>query len=425
MKLHPIVLVFCIFLKVGSLSAWAQTAPSPKASTIDLGTLERQGALALWVDGSDPKIQTIARRAFQAHGAFKLSPSTAAGWNLSLSPLAAASESSSASVTLRARLKSQQGTHLEATLTGPLEKTVLKLCDWAVEAMIPELKGFFSSELVFVRAVGAGPRTQRELCAGTLFFEKVEQLTHFGKTILAPRLSFDRKKILYTSDHRKGFDDLFEYDRATGKSRLISAFEGTNTGGTYAPRGAPCGVSIAMILSCEGAPMPYVADANGKNLRRLVPKTPLSTNASPSFSPDGKSLVFTSSGLGKKPQLYVQRLDLFKQAQRLNPQLANSYYEPAWNPVHAQLIAFTAPTAGSLRLGLYDTQKKTASWIPIALGPKEDAVEFQWCRDGRHGIYTRRTRSLQRIHLLDTLTGKDTPLTPGDFGGSTVQGHLQ
>ncbi len=388
------------------------------ATPIDLGVLKREDTLPLSITctGNSTAL-SAAKRAFKAHGAIRLASSPEAQWFLELHPNADG---------VLAVLKDAKHALWQVSLKGgSLVSTTLRACDWALELMHPGLRGIFSTEMAFVSDLGQSPgkRPKRELFWSTLFFDTVEQLTHFSALVLTPSLSPNHQKILYTSDHRSGFLDVFEYDRRSSASRLIAGYQGSNLAAVYSPKPSN-GVAMALILSHHGSPMPYFADAQGKQLQCVVPAKPAAICASPSFSPDGQQVVFVSNRLGGKPQLYVQKMGSRQPPKRLLTRLSNSCLEPCWNPVTPNLIAFIAPTAGQLRIGIYDFKKSNADWVPLSLPPGHSAVEFQWCRDGRHGVYTRRSSSKQVLHLIDTLSGKDTPLTPGDFKGSTFQAAL-
>ena len=45
-----------------------------------------------------------------------------------------------------------------------------------------------------------------------------------------------------------------------------------------------------------------------------------------------------------------------------------------------------------------------------------DGIEPCWLADGRHLVYTARDRRTSRICILDTETGKSTPISPANFG---------
>ena len=43
-------------------------------------------------------------------------------------------------------------------------------------------------------------------------------------------------------------------------------------------------------------------------------------------------------------------------------------------------------------------------------------MEPSWLPDGRHLVYTARTAYASRVCILDTETGKSTPVSPSGFG---------
>ena len=87
--------------------------------------------------------------------------------------------------------------------------------------------------------------------------------------------------------------------------------------------------------------------------------------------------------------------------------------EPAWNPVHEHLIAFTIAQAGEFEVALYDAKARQSRTLTKGAG---DAVEPCWTRDGRHLIYTERSANSRRLVLLDTETGHKAYLHNTNWG---------
>jgi TolB protein len=145
--------------------------------------------------------------------------------------------------------------------------------------------------------------------------------------------SWDRrgKEIFYTS-YGNDNPDLFGFDLATKKVRVLSAERGLNSGASVSPDGS----HIAMTLSRDGNSEIYVVSSNGSGLRRLTDNWWIDT--SPSYSPDGKSIVYVSSKTGN-PHLYVMGAD--GSGQRRITFQGNYNQTPDWSPRGNQ-IAFTA-----------------------------------------------------------------------------------
>ena len=91
-----------------------------------------------------------------------------------------------------------------------------------------------------------------------------------------------------------------------------------------------------------------MSDSRGKNIRRLTTNKSLET--SPSWSPDGRRLVFSSDALGK-PQLY-EISSSGGPTRRIPTNISSYCSEPVWNPVDENLIAFTTAEHGGFQITL-------------------------------------------------------------------------
>jgi TolB protein len=167
-----------------------------------------------------------------------------------------------------------------------------------------------------------------------------------------------------------------------------------------------------MILSGSGNSELYTANPQGRQLRRMTRTKSL--EADPTWSPDGQRIAFTSDQMGK-PQIYVMSVQ-GRAMERVRTDISRNCSEPTWNPREANLIAFTAASAGEFEVAVYD-YRKGASTI-LTRGPG-DAVHPVWLCDGRHLIYTERTSRYSRLMILDTATGKRFQLSPAQLNNAS------
>jgi TolB protein len=114
-----------------------------------------------------------------------------------------------------------------------------------------------------------------------------------NEPIISPAWSPDGTRIAYVSfeQHRS---IVFIHNLVDGTRRVLAAYEGINS----APAWTPDGKRLAIALSKDGVSQ---IDADGNGLSRLTNSNAIDTE--PSFSPDGKYILFTSDR-GGSPQVY-------------------------------------------------------------------------------------------------------------------------
>ncbi len=356
----------------------------------------------IYLSSSDPRIESLMKRAFDAHGAYELVKEKSSA---SLSLYFASTENNTVQLSLE---NPTTGEILNRqTFTGQsLYQAALRAGDAVVMAQ-EKIPGFFGGKLAFV-----SDRTGcTELYVSDMFFEEVRQLTKDKAHCSLPQFSPDGQRLLYTTYFRNGFMDLFAIDMVnfTREKKPIANYQGVNTGGVFSPDGS----RIALILSFDGNTELCTATPRGQSINRLTRTKALESE--PSWSPDGTRLVYNSDAAGR-PQLYEIPAS-GGAARRIPTNLSNHCAEPDWNPRDANQIVFTYATGGSFKIALWDFSTKTAK--PLQSGPG-DAVEPEWTNDGRHVIYTERTGKYRRLMIVDTQSDKmPRPLHGPGLGNSS------
>jgi TolB protein len=375
----------------------ALSIASPALAQRDIGTVEIQAdnrTIPVRVSGTTSELNALALQAFGAHGRYHL---VASGflWDIRFSPAG----QSQVRVDI-ARGFGGGAAESEVVSGFSMRGAFFAAADVAVSKTNGlGLRGFFTSRLVFV----AERTGSKEIYTSDLFFGDVRQITHDRAIAMTPRWSPDGQRIIYTSYYKMGFPDIYEINLEDYQRTTFVSFRGTNIGAHFSPDGR----QVAMILSGEGEPEIYVSNAFGRGVSRRTHSD--SVKASPCWSPDGSRLIFA---MEPGPQLYVMAAS-GGTPQRVTFNTSGYCAEPDWSRADPNKVVFTMRANGSYQIGVLDLAKHQG--VQVSKAPF-DGIEPSWLPDGRHVVYTARTPSTNRICILDTETGKSTPVSPSSFG---------
>jgi TolB protein len=365
---------------------------------------ERQ-EVQVHIDAEDDEVHALARRAVELHGGLRLVDAESARFVFNLSREAPAASGVSLEI-----LASGSGDRLARNRAdaGRVGDSVAGVLDFAVERILG-LKGFFSGQLTFIKA----EEDHSEVFYGDMLFQSVRQLTTHRSDSIFPHWRPDGGAIAYTSYFRSGFPDVFLANLASRSTTPVASFRGSNTGGVFSPDGQ----RLALVLTADGSPELFLAGPKGGEPRRLT--TNNSLEASPTWAPDGQRLAFAGDPRGR-PQIYVIATG-GNSPRRLPTDISGYCAEPVWNPVNPNEIAFTANMGGTFQTAVYDLRRRESRLVSRG---SRDVVEPAWLADGRHLVVTVRERQGRRLHVLDSLTGRLTPLHSRQLGETAQADYL-
>ena len=297
---------------------------------------------------------------------------------------------------------SSSGNRIQATLNAPdgavvfnrnyggpdLRRNAYALADDVVRA-ITGVPGIASSEIAFVARVAG----RKEIFLCQYDGSNVRQLTRDRVISVAPSLSEDRSRIVYTG-YQSGYPDIYSIDMRTGRRTRIINSPGTNGGAAF----NPAGDRIALTMSFSGNTELYVAGAGGGSARALTRTQ--STEASPAWSPDGREIVYSANPSGS-PQLY--RISSGGGGPRLIKTGFGYATEPDWSPDGTK-IAFCAQRGG-MKVAVYNVSTGATSLLRAGEDPS-------WGPDSRHLVMA----SGGAMYRVDTVTGTAKRLVPS-LGG--------
>ena len=247
----------------------------------------------------------------------------------------------------------------------------------AVYSRITGEGGYFDSRVVFVAESGPKNARLKQLALMDYDGANLSYLTDTSTIVLAPRISPDGARILYTT-FESGFPRIKLIDLLTARPTVLAEQPGTMT---FAPRFSPDGRTVLYSLEQGGNTDLWVMDIASGSASRLTDSPAIET--APSYSPDGSRIVFESDRSGTQ-QLYIMPAS-GGAAERISFG-EGRYGTPVWSP-RGDMIAFTKQNAGRFHIGVMRTDGTeerllTASFLDE--GPT-------WAPNGRVIMFTRAT----------------------------------
>ena len=380
--------------------ALALALAAPALAQRDIGEVDvvaDSRTIPVRVSGSTAELNSLALQAFESHGRYHV---VASGYlfDIAFSPAGPT----------QVRVDISRGfggapVASEVASGLSMREALLAAADVAVAKTNGlGLRGFFTSKLVFI-----GKRTGHdEIYTSDLFFGDLKQITHDRAIAMTPRWAPDGERVIYTSFFRSGFPDIFVIDLGTYQRTTFVSFKGTNSGAHFSPDGR----QVAMVLSGEGQSEIYVSNAYGRGVSRRTRSD--ATKASPCWSPDDSRLIFAMGD--PSPQLYVMPA-AGGYPQRVSYNTSKYCAEPDWSRTSPDKVAFTMRNGRNYQIGVLLLSQQHGEQVSKA---PFDGQEPSWLPDGRHLVYTARSRSTSRVCILDTETGKSTPISPASFGAA-------
>lgn len=208
--------------------------------------------------------------------------------------------------------------------------------------------------------------------------------------------------IAFYSD-RDGYKEIFLMDYDGHDQRRLTAHKSIS----MSPSWSGSGDAVAYVsFFAERGPALYLADvASGR-------KSPLVTdgnlNASPSFSPDGRTVAFARA-LGANIEIFVCNRDGSNVRRLTNSGGIDT--NPAWSPSGRE-IAFTSSRSGSPQIYVMDAEGSNLRRVTFE-GEYNDGAS--WSPDGTRLAYaTRSERNRFDIALVDLVTLAARRLTAGN-----------
>ncbi|MEN9791040.1 MAG: hypothetical protein RLZZ63_698 [Gemmatimonadota bacterium] len=180
-------------------------------------------------------------------------------------------------------------------------------------------------------------------------------------------------------------------------------------------------LSLSPAYSPDGKWLAFAAGESGTDLY-VVPvgareeEAPLrvtvgrgSTNAQPTFAPDGRRIAFTTSRLGRN-EIYLTDADGANPELLTSTALTDAPYraDPAWSP-DGRFVAFSTQMDGRFQIATISLRDRAVRQHTTE-GINEDP---SWAPDGRHLVFTSSRTGTRQLWVVDTESGRVRQLTRG------------
>lgn len=244
------------------------------------------------------------------------------------------------------------------------------------------VKGVFSTHIAYVLVTRQNNHRVYSLQVADMDGHNAKPLLTSTQPIMSPAWSHDGKRIAYVS-FEKIMPRIYIQTIATGQRQCVSDYPGING----APAWSPDDKTLALALSKNlAAPKIYLMDLKNKNLTQIT--FGFSIDTEPSWSKDGRSLLFTSDR-GGGPQIYQINLRN-KKIQRLT--FDGSYNARASFSPDGKMIVVLNREQGMYNIAVQDLDDDTLFTITHSgfdaspsFAPNGQMVLFE-SRPGVHGL---------------------------------------
>jgi TolB protein len=200
-------------------------------------------------------------------------------------------------------------------------------------------------------------------------------------------------------------------DLVAGTTRRASFATGSN----FTPTFSPDGRTLVFSSGSDGTDLWAVPVTGGSEGPVRITVGRGSETASPTFSPDGRRIAFTSGRLGR-PEIYITDADGANPQWLTTTGFGDQSYraDPSWAP-DGRHVAFQTQIEGRFQIATINLRDRSVKQHTIE-GSNEQP---SWAPDARPLVFTSSRSGTRQLWVLDTESGRLRQLT---FGSAARMG---
>ncbi|HEY6351765.1 MAG TPA: Tol-Pal system beta propeller repeat protein TolB [Candidatus Angelobacter sp.] len=196
---------------------------------------------------------------------------------------------------------------------------------------------------------------------------RLVSLPRFGGDNFSPAWSSDGSKIAWSSSMRTGDPEIYMADATGAGPKRLTASKGSDVSPVFNPK---TNAQIAWVSGRKGLPQIFMMDADGSNVQQITNE---GYAVSPSWSPNGLALAFAwirhyGPGAPGGQDIYIMDVASHRFVQLTHDAGRNDF--PSWSP-DGRHIVFQSTRAGSDQI-----------WTMLADGTHQQ----QLTRDGKNSM---------------------------------------
>lgn len=273
-----------------------------------------------------------------------------------------------------------------------------------------EEKGIFDTILMYISETGKFKNRRKAIKIIDFNGKNVKEIAYSKNYLINPVFSRSNKNEIFYLEYFDKKANFFKENLLTSVKSLINIEDGIIFSPNFNPKDQN---QVILSLSKEDGTNLVLLNLNNGKYIKLTNNSFI--NTSPSFSPDGKNIIYVSDKTGtRKLYKYDLETEYIEQVSKNK----GVYDKPAWSP-DGKLIAFVKLEKGRFKLGLMTPDGENERYLIEAY--LLDSIK--WSPNSRYIVYSKQEdvfgeKSIPYLYIIDIITGYEYKINTTEGEGA-------